>query len=185
MSKTLQANLYVDEYVSTIAQARDYANRAEKYREGIKSDIWALILATPKDVVQSDEDPISTLKARFDEMWEELWDAFIDDYKYTTIADDAEFVDGSLVQMAWDEEEKERRKLQLEEDERNAFFAKHKDVLNQYNFDDISLYNRMCDGKILIPDNLTKEDRDVLVSKMKEDEKREIELALKRLNDNE
>lgn len=185
MSKTLQANLYVDECVSNVAQARDYANRAAKYREEIKSDIWGLIMATPKDVVQNGEDPIRSLKERFDDMWEELWDCFVDDYKYTTIADDAEFVEGSLVQMAWDEEEEDNRKLKMEEAERDAFFNKHKGVLNKYNFDDMTLYDRMRNGEVSISDDFTKEDRDKLLTELKEIERKEIEMALERIKKNE
>lgn len=182
MSKTVQANLYIDEHVSSVAHARDYAKRAAECREEIKSDIWGLIMATPKDVVKDGEDPIRTLKERFDDMWEELWDGFIDDYKYTVIADDAEFVEGSLVQMAWDEEEREERKFRMEQIERDAFFEKHKGVLNKYNFDDITLYNKMCEGKVSIPDNLTKEERDNLINDLKETERKEIEAALERMN---
>lgn len=185
MSKTVQANLYIDECVSSVAQARDYAKRAAEYREDIKSDIWGLILATPKDIVKDGEDPISELKERFNDMWEELWDGFINDYKYTIIADDAEFVDDSLVRMAWDEEEREERKFRMEQIERDAFFEKHKGVMNKYNFDDITLYNRMCEGKLSIPNKFTKEERDNLVKEMKEMEKKEIEDALERINKDE
>ena len=185
MSKTVQANLYIDECVSSVAQARDYAKRAAEYREDIKGDIWGLILATPKDVVQSGEDPIRSLKERFNDMWEELWDGFIDDYKYTIIADDAEFVDDSLVRMAWEEEEREERKFKTEQIERDAFFEKHKDIMNKYNFDDITLYNRMREGKISITDSFTKEKRDKLIKEMKEVEKKEIEEALERMKKDE
>lgn len=185
MSKTVQANLYIDECVSSVAQARDYAKRAAEYREDIKSDIWGLILATPKDIVKDGEDPISELKERFNDMWEELWDCFVDDYKYTVIADDAEFVEGSLVQMAWDEEEREERKFRMEQIERDAFFENHKGVLNKYNFDDITLYNKMREGKVSIPDNLTNEERDKLINGLKETERKEIEAALERMTKDE
>ena len=182
MSKTVQVNLYIDENVSSVGHARDYAKRAAKCRDEIKSDIWGLIMATPKDVVPSGEDPIRSLKERFDDMWEELWDCFVDDYKYTVIADDAEFVEDSLVQMAWDEEEREERKFRMEQAERDAFFEKHKGVLNKYNFDDINLYNKMLEGKVSMSDNLTKEERDNLIDGLKETERKEIEAALERMN---
>ena len=185
MSKTVQANLHIDEHVSSVANARDYAKRAAEYREEIKSNIWGLIMATPKDVVKDGEDPIISLKERFDDMWEELWDGFIDDYKYTVIADDAEFVEDSLVQMAWDEEERNERKFRMEQIERDAFFEKHKGVLNKYNFDDIILYDRMREGKVSIPNNFTKEEHDKLVNELKETERKEIEEALKKVNKDE
>ena len=57
--------------------------------------------------------------------------------------------------------------------------------MNKYNFDDITLYNRMREGKISITDSFTKEKRDKLIKEMKEVEKKEIEEALERMKKDE
>lgn len=181
MSKGLLTTVYVDENVSNIEQARTYARRASERREELKSDIWALVLATPKDVVQSGESPIDSLKERFEEYWDELWDSFIDDYKYNAIADDAEYETNSQVQKAWDDEAEEQREYEREQAKRDAFFKKHDGVLNIYNFDDHTLYNRMIDGKVIIPDDLTKEGRDKLVEEVKAQEQEELMRTIERM----
>ena len=57
--------------------------------------------------------------------------------------------------------------------------------MNKYNFDDITLYNKMREGKVSIPDNLTKEERDKLINDLKETERKEIEAALERMTKDE
>lgn len=185
MSKGLQPTIYVDDYVSTVAQARDYAKRAEDARNELKQELWGLIMATPKDIAKSGEDPIESIKERFNYIWEDLWDAFIDDYKYNAIADDAEFIDGSLVQMQWDEEEDERKAFEERRKRMNEFFDKHKGVLNPNNFDDINLFNEWDDGNIEIPDSITKEERDRIVEKKKKDEIDMLNQRLKEFEGNE
>lgn len=182
MSKRLKATIYVDEFVTSVAQARDYASRAEKNREKLKSSIWSLILATPKDIVRDGEDPIETLEERFDDIWDSLWDSFVDDYKYTVIADDAEFEENSLVKKEFDLSKKEHDELEKEYNEKNAFFDKYNGVLDRYNVDDILIYNDIRDGIIKLPSKFTKEDRDELVKQRKEKEKRIIDEKLSELD---
>lgn len=185
MSKGLQPTIYVNDYVSTVAQARDYAKRAEDARNELKQELWGLIMATPKDIAKSGEDPIESIKERFNYIWEDLWDAFIDDYKYNAIADDAEFIDGSLVQMRWDEEEDERKEFEERRKRMNEFFDKYKGVLNPNNFDDINLFNDWDEGNIEIPDSITKEERDSIVEKKKKDEIDILNQRLKEFEGNE
>ena len=182
MSKRLKVTLYADEFVNSVAQARDYANRAEKERDKIKSSIWSLILATPKDIVRGDEDPIDSLKERFEDIWDSLWDSFIDDYKYTVIADDAEFEEDSLVKKEFDVSKKEHEELEKEYKEKNAFFDKYKGILDRYNVDDILIYNDIRDGIIKLPSNFTKEKRDELVRQSKERERKLINDKIEELN---
>ena len=91
MSKGLQVTVYVDEAVSSIASAREYANRAERCREEAKRKLWGMVTCTPRDIASDGEDPMEALQERFDDIWDTLWDSFIDEYKYSIIADDAEF----------------------------------------------------------------------------------------------
>lgn len=114
-----------------------------------------------------------------------MWDAFIDDYKYNVIADDAEFIDDSLVQMQWDEEEDERKEFEERRKRMNEFFDKHKGVLNPNNFDDINLFNEWDDGNIEISDSITKEERDRIVEKKKKDEIDMLNQRLKEFEENE
>src|SRR5574344_904956 len=88
MSKGLQVTVYVDDSVSSIASARDYAERAERRRKEAKRKLWGLVTSTPRDIVGDGKDPIEVLQERFDDIWDTLWDSFIDDYIYSMIADD-------------------------------------------------------------------------------------------------
>ena len=83
MSKGLQVTVYVDDSVSSIASARNYAERAERSRKEAKRKLWGLVIATPKDIVGDGKDPIEVLQERFDDIWDTLWDSFIDDYIYS------------------------------------------------------------------------------------------------------
>ena len=51
MSKGLQVTVYVDENVSSIASAREYAKRAEHCIEEAKCKLWGMVTSTPKDIV--------------------------------------------------------------------------------------------------------------------------------------
>lgn len=185
MSKGLKPTVYVDDYLSNVAQARDYAMRAEKDRNDLKLRLWGMIISTPKDVVANGKDPIVELKETFEDIWSELWDAFIDDYKYSIIADDAEFDSDSLVRKEWDEEEKERKEYEERQKKREKFFNEHSDVLSSYNFDDITLYNEYELGNIDIPSELTKEKRDELLNEIKRREQELINKAIKEMRKNE
>lgn len=185
MSKALQPIIYVDDYVSTIEQARDSARRAESTQNDLKQELWGLIMATPKDIVNDGESPISVIKERFDYIWEDLTDSVIDVYKYNVIADDAEFTDGSLVKAQWEEEEEERKEFERRNKRMKDFFKKYKDALNPNNFDDIHLFHEWDDGNLELPNSLTKEERDNIVKKMKEDELKLLNERLKEFKDNE
>lgn len=185
MSKGLKATIYVDERVSSITSARDYAEHADRLVRDLKSEIWALILSTPKDVVKEGEDPISELKERFEMIWEDLWDNLIDSYKYNAIADDAEFDDESLVKKCWEEEEKERQEYEKEAQKRDDFFKRYKGVLNPYNFDDMGVYEDWSNGKLSIGETFTKEDRDRIVAEKNAYTQKLLEDELKKMKKNE
>ena len=185
MSKALQPIIYVDEYVSTAEQARDYARRAVGEQNNLKQELWGLVMATPKDIVEHGKDPINEIRGRFDEIWEELWDAFINDYKYTVIADDAEYSEGSLVKQCWEKEEEERKEHDRKYQRMDDFFKKYKGVLSYNNFDDIGLFNKYDEGELELPELLTKEERDNIVKKIKEDEMKMLNDRLKEINEHE
>ena len=46
MSKDLQVTVYVDENVSSIASAREYAKRAEHCIEEAKRKLWGMVTST-------------------------------------------------------------------------------------------------------------------------------------------
>lgn len=184
MSKGMQTMMYVDENVSSISQAREYEHRAEKYKNDLKGELWGLVMATPKDIV-AEGDPIDVLRERFDDIWESLWDAFVDEYKYGAIADDAEFVENSLVKKQWTREEEERKEIEKETKIRSKFFNKYKDVLNPFNFDDIRIYEKWSDGKLELGEILTKEERDNIIKDLNEKEQELFRERVKELEKHE
>lgn len=184
MSKGLRVTVYVDDSVSSIASARDYAERAERRRKEAKRELWGLVTSTPRDIVGDGKDPIEVLQERFDDIWDTLWDSFIDDYKYSIIADDAEFNKGSLVKKYWKNEEKERQKMLEEHNKCRQFWKMHEGVLSPYNFDDYKIYNEWRDGNIVITEPLTKEQRDAILEDIKTKEKKAFEEVIKKAKSN-
>ena len=184
MSKELQVTVYVDEAVSSIASARNYAERAERCRKEAKRKLWGLVIATPKDIVSDGEDPMEVLQERFDDIWDTLWDSFIDDYIYSMIADDAEFNETSLVKKQWENEEKERQKMLEEHNKCKQFWKMHEGVLSPYNFDDYKIYNEWRDGNIVITEPLTKEQRNAILEDIKSKEKKVLEEVIKKAKSN-
>ena len=184
MSKELQVTVYVDEAVSSIASARNYAERAERCRKEAKRKLWGLVIATPKDIVSDGKDPMEVLQERFDDIWDTLWDSFIDEYKYSIIADDAEFIKGSLVKRYWKNEEKERQKMLEEANERSNFFKRCDGVLSPYNFEDYTIYNEWKNGNVTITWPFTKEQRDAILEDIKSKEKKALDEAIKKLESN-
>ena len=106
MSKEVQPCIFIDEDVSSAKSARDRIEGALFKQKALKADLWGLIMATPKDITPDGVNPIDNIKSRFEDIFGELWDAIVDEYKYTAVADDVEFNDKSLVQKVWDEEKK-------------------------------------------------------------------------------
>lgn len=185
MSKEVQVGICIDEDVSSIRTARDRIERAWFKQKDLKGELWGLIMATPKDAVADGEDPINSLKERFDDIWDELWDAFIDDYKYTVIADDAELNADSLVVKAWEEEKNSMEALREEERKRKEFFNKYRGVLNPYNFDDYKLYDEFKEGNLIITEPFTAEQRAFHLEQIKKKEKNIVEEALKQLKEDD
>lgn len=180
MSKQVQTSISIDENVSSVYSAREYAREAFNNSQKIKAEIFGMITATPNDITPIDEEPMDYLQYRLDELWESLWDAFIDNYKYTIIADDAEYNRESQVKKQWEEEIEERKKFEEENNKRINFFKKYKNVLNKYIFDHIRLYNAWKEGEIEIGETLTEEERDKLIDILNKREKKVLEEALKR-----
>lgn len=184
MSKEVRPCIWIDENVSSVKIARDRVERAWFTQKDLKAELWGLIMATPKDITAEGEDPIGNLKERFEDIWDSLWEAFIDDYKYTVVVDDVELNEDSLVKKAWEEEEKSIEEMKREQKERNAFFDKFRGVLTPYNFDDHRLYEEFKAGNITINEPFTSEQRAWLINKIKERDKQEIKEAIERINKN-
>lgn len=182
MGRYFKPSVFVDKNVSSVPNARSYAKEAEDDKNRLKEELWGLVMATPKDIVSNGEDPITTLRGYFDDIWEQLWDAFVDDYKYTAIADDAEYTGGdeSLVQKVFDEEAEEERKNKEEIEKRKSFFKKYP-VFDSMNFDDSIVYDEWREGRLKLGDSLTKEEADEVKRKLKEEEEKRIKEAWKRV----
>lgn len=185
MSKEVQAYICIDEDVSSVNNARNRSEKACLIQKELKGELWGLIMATPKDITSNGEDPITNLKERFEDIWDSLWDAFIDDYKYTVVADDAEYNNDSLVKKAWDEELKTIEDLRKEERERIDFFNKYRDVVSPYNFDDYKLYREYKEGNIVITEPFTAEQREYHLNKIEKRDTAALEEALKRIKKDE
>lgn len=181
MGRYFNPSVFVDKNVSSISAARSYANEAEEDKKKLKEELWGLVMATPKDVVPNGDDPIVTLRGYFDDIWEQLWDAFVDEYKYNIIADDAEYTSGdeSLVKKAFDEEAEEERKNKEEIEKRKEFFKKYP-VFDPMNFDDSIVYEEWREGRLKLEDSLTKEEADEIKRKLKEEETKRIKESWER-----
>ena len=185
MSKDIKPTIYIDDYVCSVKHARDMADRAVNEQNRIKGDIFSLVMATPKDITPINEEPHEYLREKLDGLWEELFDAFIDDYKYTIVADDAEYLSDSLVKESWEKEEVERKLLREKEDKMKMFFDKYKHVFDRYNMDDISIYEACSDGEITIPspEEITINDREEILRRMKEKEDEILRKTLEKIKD--
>lgn len=185
MSKEVQVGIYIDDNVSSVKTARDMVERAWFKQKALKAELWGLIMATPKDITAEGEDPIDNLKERFEDIWESLWDAFVNDYKYTAVADDAELNKESLVTKVWAEEKRSLEELCEEERKRSEFFDKFRGVLSPYNFDDHKLYEEFKEGNVIITEPLTAEQRAWHLAAIKKREEKVLEEALKRIKDDD
>lgn len=185
MSKEVRPFIFIDEDISSVKAARDRVERAWFKQKALKADLWGLIMATPKDITPNGEDPIAHIRERFEDIWDELWDAFVDDYKYTAVADDAELNEDSLVAKEWEKEKKSMEEMKEEERKRTEFFNKYRGVLNPYNFDDYKLYDEFKEGNIVITEPFTAEQRAWHLEAIKKREKKELEEALKRLKEDD
>lgn len=182
MSKEVQPCIWIDDDVSNTKIARDRVERAWFKQKELKGELWGLIMATPKDITANGEDPITNLKERFEDIWDELWDAFVDDYKYTAVADDVDLNEESLVAKVWEEEKKSMEKLREEERKRAEFFGKYRDVLSPYNFDDYKLYKEFKNGNIVITEPFTAEQRALHLEQINKRDRDVVKETLKRLN---
>lgn len=183
MSKEVQPCIFIDENVSSVKAARDRVERAWFKQKALKADLWGLIMATPKDITPDGVNPIDNVRERFEDIWDELWDAFIDDYKYNAVADDVELNDESLVQKVWEKERKTMEELREEERKRAEFFSKYRGVIDPYNLDDYRLYQEFKKGNIVITEPFTAEQREWHLEAIKKREKKVLAEALKRLNE--
>lgn len=181
MSKEVQPYIYIDENVSSIKSARNRIESALFAQKTLKAELWGLVMATPKDITTEGEDPIANVKERFEYIWDSLWDAFIDDYKYTVVADDAEYNEDSLVRKVWEKENNSLEKLKEEENERVNFFNKFRGVLSPYNLDDYKIYQGFKDGEIVITEPFTPEQRNLILQKISEKEKETLSNAFKQM----
>lgn len=148
MSKEVQPYIFIDEDVSSVKAARDRVERAWFKQKALKADLWGLIMATPKDITPDGVNPIDNVRERFEDIWDGLWGAIVDDYKYTAVADDAELNEDSLVAKAWEEEKKSMEALREEERKRKEFFNKYRGVLNPYNLMTISYMKSLRKGTL-------------------------------------
>lgn len=185
MSKEVQPSIFIDEDVSSVNAARDRAERACFKQKALKGDLWGLIMATPKDITPDGVNPIDNIQERFEDIWDELWDAFVDEYKYNAVADDVELNDDSLVLKVWEEGQKTMEELREEERKRTDFFNKYRDVLNPYNFDDYKLYEEFKEGNIVITEPLTTEQRAWHLEAIKNREQKVLEETLKRIKEDD
>lgn len=185
MSKEVRPFIFIDEDISSVKAARNAVERALFKQKALKADLWGLIMATPKDITPNGEDPIAHIRERFEDIWDELWDAFVDDYKYTAVADDVELNEDSLVAKEWNDEKKLMNEMKEEERNRTEFFNKYRGVLNPYNFDDHKLYYEFKEGNIVITEPFNAEQRAWHLEAINKREKKELEEALKRVKEDD
>lgn len=171
MSKVLQPSIYVKESVSSIEEAQRLADEAQEEENDSKRELWGMVMATPKDIVQGGEDIQEVLWQKFSDIWETAVESIIDNYKYTVIADDALYYEDSLVKREWQIEKAEADKMASEELKRRDFFAKYS--LSLYNNDDITIYEWWRNGKIDNADELlTKEGRSKIINQINSKEQK-------------
>lgn len=133
MEKKIQTTIFIDKEVKTIQHARQLAKMAEYDLNQLKGELLSLIMSSPKDITPDGEEPLLYLKRNFNKIWENLWQGFIDKYKYTMIANDAEFEPNSSVQKQWNSENNELECLKEEYLKREYPFNDNKDVLKREN----------------------------------------------------
>jgi hypothetical protein len=104
MEKKLLTTLFIDEEVQSIKHARYLAKKAKEERNQLKGELLSLAMATPNDITPYGEDTLSYIKRKFNEIWGQLFDLYIDECKYTIVANDAEFEQNSVVQKQWNGE---------------------------------------------------------------------------------
>lgn len=117
----------------------------------LKGELLSLIMSSPKDITPDGEEALLYLKRNFNKIWEHLWQAVIDKYKYTMIANDAEFEPNSSVQKQWNSENNELECLKEEYLKREYPFNDNKDVLK---------------GEIDIQSDLTIKDKENLLKEV-------------------
>lgn len=184
MSKSLKPTVFVNEKVTSIGEARSFAEKALSEGKSWERELWGLVMATPKDIVADGEDPVEVLKERFDSIIGYLWEAYVDEYKYTAIADDAEYDEDSLVSKAFDAYKKDEEDMKHEKENMEEFFQKYDGVLSKYNFDDYEIYREWSDGSIKIPSPFTKEDRNRILKQIREKEEKILKEAFKKVENN-
>lgn len=133
MEKKIQTTIFIDKEVKTIQHARQLAKMAEYDLNQLKGELLSLIMSSPKDITPDGEEPLLYLKRNFNKIWENLWQGFIDKYKYTMIANDAEFEPNSSVQKQLNSENNELECLKEEYLKREYPFNDNKDVLKREN----------------------------------------------------
>lgn len=133
MEKKINTTIFIDKEVRSIQHARQLAKMAEYDLNQLKGELLSLIMSSPKDITPYEEDPLLYLKRNFNKIWEHLWQGFIDKYKYTMIANDAEFEPNSSVQKQWNSENNELERLKEEYLKREYPFNDNKDVLKREN----------------------------------------------------
>lgn len=133
MEKKLLTTLFIDEEVQSIKHARYLAKKAKEERNQLKGELLSLAMATPNDITPYGEDTLSYIKRKFNEIWGQLFDLFIDECKYTIVANDAEFEQNSVVQKQWNGECVELDLLKEEDLKREYPFNDNKDVLKREN----------------------------------------------------
>lgn len=133
MEKKLLTTLFIDEEVQSIKHARYLAKKAKEERNQLKGELLSLAMATPNDITPYGEDTLSYIKRKFNEIWGQLFDLFIDECKYTIVANDAEFEQNSVVQKQWNGECVELDLLKDEVLKREYPFNDNKDVLKREN----------------------------------------------------
>lgn len=131
MEKKTQTTIFIDKEVRSIQHARLLAKMAEYDINQLKGELLSLIMSSPKDITPDGEEALLYLKRNFNKIWENLWQAVIDKYKYTMIANDAEFEPNSSVQKQWNSENNELECLKEEYLKREYPFNDNKDVLKR------------------------------------------------------
>lgn len=166
MEKKIKTTIFIDKEVRTIQHARQLAKMAEEEVNQLKGELLSLIMSSPKDITPYEEEPLLYLKRNFNKIWGDLCQAFIDKYKYTMIANDAEFEPNSTVQKQWNSENNELERLKEEDLKREKFFKDNKDILNIVDYNDYMIYEKWSKGEIEIPNNFTIKDKEELLKEI-------------------
>lgn len=117
----------------------------------LKGELLSLIMSSPKDITPDGEEALLYLKRNFNKIWEHLWQAVVDKYKYTMIANDAEFEPNSSVQKQWNSENNELECLKEGDLKQEKIFNGHEDLLK---------------GEIDIQSDLTIKDKENLLKEV-------------------